>query len=485
MKPLPVVLLLLASASSTAQTFKLVRAQSGPSGTVDGSKFVLSETRSRFVYPQDKTLVVYFEWVGPIGEHVLAGHWKAPDGRVFEISADVRMRTQAPDFGAYWQYMLQEGLPNGVWTLEVRIDGEPAGSHSFEVISPELRPAPTTNQPPTHLTVEQIYSLVKPAMVWVHKIDRLGRRSDTSSGFVWAKDRIATAFQSVDSAQKLEIEFDDGRRVQTEELAGLNRLQDWAIVAVSTADVKPVQRAAATDLKIGERAVVFEVGQGKVRSIGGVDITAKHQDRLFGPRIAFSPSLSPSVTGGPLLTSRGAAAAVLGGSRTPGARIAGIDSPLWDNSAVRWQSESVPIWMLAEQPRATLAALLANGTLSPPLTHVPELVLGGTTRSLPRNPREGLPVETAEFSRMDREIIVYSAWRRSGKRSKGVMGGTVYDAGNRAIVTFTPRKISFSSPMSNLVFASFSPANLVEAPYRIDLIFEGEICWRGYFRIVD
>lgn len=452
---------------------------------VDGSKFVLSETRSRFVYPQDKTLVVYFEWVGPAGEHVLTANWKAPDGRVLEISADVRMRTQAPEFGAYWQYMLREGLPNGVWTLEVRIDGEPAGSHSFEVISPESAASAAAKQAPAHLTVEQIYSRVKPSLVWVHKIDRLGRRSDTSTGFVWAKDRVATAFQSVDSALKLEIEFDDGRRERTEELAGLSRLQDWAIVPVPTAGVKPVERASTVDIKIGERAVVFDIGQGRARAIGGVDITAQQQDPLFGPRIAFSPSMSPSVSGGPLLTSRGTAAAIIGGSRTPGARSVSIDSPSWDDGAVKWQSESVPISMLVEKPPATLASLLADGILSPPVTPVPEMVLAGTTRKLPKNPTEGLPVETLEFSRMDREIIVHSHWHKKAKRGKGLLGGVVYDAENRPVVTLVPRKISFGSQMSSSFFAAFSPANLAAAPYRIDLVFDGEICWRGFIRIVD
>ena len=75
-----------------------IRSLSGPSGKVVGSKFVFDETRNRFVYPQDKTLTVYFEWEAPQGLHVLTGSWRRPDGRVASISSDVKIETQSTVF---------------------------------------------------------------------------------------------------------------------------------------------------------------------------------------------------------------------------------------------------------------------------------------------------------------------------------------------------------------------------------------------------
>jgi recombinational DNA repair protein (RecF pathway) len=141
--------------------------------------------------------------------------------------------------------------------------------------------------------------------------------------------------------------------------------------------------------------------------------------------------------------------------------------------------------MLVEKPPATLSSLLDTGVLSPPFAPVPEMVLAGTTRNLPKNRNDGLPVEAVEFSRKDREIIVHSHWQKKAKRGKGLLSGVVYDAENRPVVKLVPLKISFGSEMSTTVSAAFSPANLPAAPYRIDLVFEGEICWRSFVRIVD
>ena len=59
-----------------APDFRLVRSLSGPSGKVEDAKFVFDESRTRFIHPQDKSFVVYFEWDGPSGTHTLTGLWK-------------------------------------------------------------------------------------------------------------------------------------------------------------------------------------------------------------------------------------------------------------------------------------------------------------------------------------------------------------------------------------------------------------------------
>ncbi|MBZ5727782.1 MAG: hypothetical protein LAP87_22640 [Acidobacteriia bacterium] len=64
---------LLTTAASPVEDFRLIRSVSGPSGKVDGPKFVFDEVRTRFVHPQDKAFIVYFEWEGPAGLHVLTG----------------------------------------------------------------------------------------------------------------------------------------------------------------------------------------------------------------------------------------------------------------------------------------------------------------------------------------------------------------------------------------------------------------------------
>ena len=122
---------------SHAQTPRLVRVQSGPSGKVVGSDFVLDETRNRFVYPQDRTVTVSFEWEWPAGDHVLTATWKRPDGRVASVSPDVKIQTPTPKLTAYWLFEISPNVGAGTWTVEIRIDGQPAASHAFEVVGTE------------------------------------------------------------------------------------------------------------------------------------------------------------------------------------------------------------------------------------------------------------------------------------------------------------------------------------------------------------
>jgi hypothetical protein len=82
-------LALLVGGAFQADSVKLLRSLSGPSGKTVGSDFVLDETRNRFVFPKDNSLVVYFQWEAPPGDHSLTGIWKQPDGRVVSISPDV------------------------------------------------------------------------------------------------------------------------------------------------------------------------------------------------------------------------------------------------------------------------------------------------------------------------------------------------------------------------------------------------------------
>ena len=137
---------------------------------------------------------------------MLTGIWKQPDGSVSSISPDVKVQTQTSSLSCYWIFELNPRLPNGVWTLEVRVDGQPAGSHPFEIAGMEAQ----VRQP----TVDQIFKAVAPSLVWIRKVDGTGRRSEAATGFVVQANSIATAFQSIDSAKSIEIEFADGHKVK-------------------------------------------------------------------------------------------------------------------------------------------------------------------------------------------------------------------------------------------------------------------------------
>jgi hypothetical protein len=284
----------LAAAASAADEFHLIRALSGPSGKVEGSKFVFDQVRNRFVYPQDKSLIVYFEWEGPPGNHVLTAFWKQPDGRTAAISPDIKIESATKQLNSYWTFIITDGMASGIWTVEIRIDGQPAGSQPFEIVAPEQPrappPEPAAPKPPT---MDDIFRNASRSMVWVHKIDAAGRREDTALGFVTGKNRVATAFQAVDAATKLQLEFSDGRKVETDEIAACSRTGDWALIEADTSAIPALPSGDPKLVSVGERLIVFNVENG-ARAIGGVDISGRRMVPGFGERIQISPRWRPT-----------------------------------------------------------------------------------------------------------------------------------------------------------------------------------------------
>ena len=283
----------LAFAQSLPTGPRLLRSQSGPSGKVVGNQYVLDEVRNRFVYPQDRGLVISFEWQTTPGDHVMTATWKDPSGKAVYISADLRVQTESTELRGYWTYDIYDTTAAGIWTLEVRVDGQPAGAHNFELVVPALPVAPTLP------SANDVYKSALPSIVWVHKLDKTGRRVDTSTGFVYGKDRVATAFQSIDSADGLEVEFSDGRRVPTAEVWAANRLQDWALLKADTGALPALAFEAKPSFAIGEPLLAFNVESGMTRTFGSVDMSGTRSDPLFGERIQIAPPMSAETAGGP------------------------------------------------------------------------------------------------------------------------------------------------------------------------------------------
>ena len=477
-------------AAASAGDLRLIRSLSGPSGHVSGSKFIFDEMRSRFVYPQDKTLTVYFEWGAPPGLHVLSASWRQPDGRIATISSDVKIETQSPELNCYWVFTLTPDLPNGVWTVEVRIDGQPAGSHPFEIAGTEPARTAVTEPPPEpkQPTLDQIYKAVSPSVVWIYKLDQESRRVDTSSGFVYGAGRVLTAFQAVDSASQLEAEFASGRKVRVDSVVGCSRVGDWAMLSVDTASVAPIPRGDPEKVEVGGRLIVFNVDAG-ARVIGGVDIAGRRAVKDFGPRIQISPSVAPEAAGGPLLDLFGRAVAILGGSVTPGARFEGrvmnVSAGLFNSfSAENAATPLMPVFDRLEGDGKTLDALAKDGTLTIPIVAQPEFMYGATTADLPRRASDPLPKEISDFSARDPQICVSTMWIRKGKRSKGMMSARVYDAMNRLRVNVEPKKVTMGEIPMRVAF-TFAPTSLAPGVYRVDVNWDDQPAWRTFFRITD
>jgi len=476
---------------ATAPKYRLIRSLSGPSGKVEASRYVIDEVRSKFVVPPDRTIVILFEWEGPAGRHELSGIWKRPDGRTAAISP-IQMDVRERRFSAYWTNTLDSQMEAGIWELEVRIDGEPAGSHPFEVKVTEAAAPPVASLPAVPArrmpSMDELFALRR-SLVWIHKLDAQGRRVDTSTGFVIRPGQVATAFQSIDGASKLALEFSDGRRTESSDLLAWNRLQDWAVIKADTAAVAALPVARSEPVPIGDRLIAFHVEGQNVRVIGGVDVTARYNPAPFGERLRVDPTPAAQATGGPLLNGFGDVAAVIGGSVLPGLRPApGLQTSSWPPTRYQVNDAAIPIRLVPDLADASagtsLQSIAARGEFTAFLESDVNLTNAGTTREMSKDTKSTEYVH--EFRPSDATVAVFSIWQERLKR-KGPQEVLVkvYDLENRERVRVKPVKLKMAPHSLVQITTAFSPSGLPAGLYRVDLLNNGTPVWRTTIVITE
>jgi hypothetical protein len=487
--------LALAQSAALAQPARAIRCQSGPSGVVvDAGTFRIESPRSRFIFPNDKSLVIYCEFEGNPGRNVLTGVWKDPSGKSVFVSADVQLQTPGRAFSAYWTYYLSEEMPPGPWTLEIRVNGQVAGSHLFEVVTPAKAPEAPVIPPVDERkfpTLDELFTR-QDALVWIRKRDPAGRVIDIATGFVIAKDQIATAFESIDGAASIDVETASGQKHNVNALVAWNRLQNWAILPVPTADMKPFDRATEAP-KLGARVTVFNAEPNAIRTIGGVDFVGKN---AAGSQWLLQPTAAMSAVGGPVLDSMGAVVGILASNETPGLRIGTVQAlsiPRWrllnSLSTVGIPISLVPAMSPAETKPTPLSEILAKGEITPPLasTSAPELQYATVSLDLPKTLTElGSSMrEVNEVSKgSNSEVGVYSVWRRvQPKVVEGMLSMTVSHAGNSRAIVSDAVKIKLPAQGVTQQVYRFQPARLPPGVYRIDLLWNGDVVWRSGLRV--
>jgi hypothetical protein len=430
-----------------AQAPQLIRAISGPSGRVVGNDLVIDDVRDRFVYPQDRSLVVYFEWRVPAGSHVLSATWKQPDGRVAVVSPDVQIQT--------------------------------SGAHTFELAGKALDPL---------YSLDRIVKTYLPSTVWVDRLDQQGDRIDRSSGFVLAPGVIATAFQSIDAAAALAIEFADGRRVSPAGIAAVSRMGDWALLRADTGQVAPIPRARQGPA-VGANVAVFDTSNDQRTAIVS-RVLSIATPAGYPPRMLLRPGVEPAAVGGPVISEDGSVVGMVGASLTPGSRPdPRVPRPL-AGAEVSGPADTSGAILLADVPEApplavtTLGQLAAQGTLTPLLQPTPEFISGGI--SLTASAGASATPYGAEFSRGGNgTVTVYSTWRtqRNTRATKGTLAVTVYDAANHPHAR-AAKPVSLARAAQRFE-VSFPVQALPVGYYRIDVAWNDAPVWRGYVHIAE
>src|SRR5882672_9058642 len=358
-KLLAFFLLILSSASGSAQSapvmksYRVLRSVSGTAGHEDNNRYIMDEPRSVFVAGKDAKVTVYFEWEGPMGPHHFEGLWKSPEGKIVVIS-DFRYEAKTPQFSGYWTMLLSEATPSGEWSIEARIDGEPAGSHSFVVSG---SPTAASAAGPRLLSSSELYEKAFAATVIIEKIAADGAVLSKSSGFWIGEERLMTAFSAIDGATSLRITLRNGSQLSTDQVLAWNRWQDWAVLKVEGSARTWLKRGLRDVAGVGDRCVFLEFVPAGAKLADG-SITGKNGFPKAGERLLIASGVTALSFGGPLLDEYGNYVGILGGSIIPGGDpIRGLS--LLSESAIAgrtadWDSTGMAV------PQAVLPEVPAN-----------------------------------------------------------------------------------------------------------------------------
>src|SRR5882672_2258137 len=190
--------------------------------------------------PDDRQVIVYFEWEASKGTHHCEGSLKGPNGQLAVMSSFDYPATQTK-FGGFWTIPLLENTSAGIWTFESRVDGESAGELRFEIVSAK-RPADAVKEEPLPSAAE-IYARAVAASASIEKLDSRGQRIGGGSGVFLDDGLLVTTFRVIDGAQMLRIGLSNGSHLQSTDVVAWNRRQDWAILRLTGEKTAKLRKA--------------------------------------------------------------------------------------------------------------------------------------------------------------------------------------------------------------------------------------------------
>lgn len=478
--------------------FRMVRSISGTKGSTQAGQYVIEDPRTLFYVPDDNKIIVYFEWEGPLGRHHLEGIWKNPEGKIGSLS-DFDYESKEERFGAYFTVPISEVVPTGLWSLEVRVDGEVTGTHTFQIVA-AARPASAV---PTKrlLTPGEIYQRALAATVAVEGVGVDGENVGAGSGFFIAPNMVLTAFENIDGATTARVTISDGTRLEAQGVLKFSRLNDWALLSVQAPKSPPLPAAADKSREVGEHCFSLDEPQAGNRTIVDGYITGQRTFPEIGDRVNLSFGVQPLASGSPLLNGYGevigmvVVRSMLPGSKSldatrktlglayPG-NLYGPDSPLPSQTQMAIPISPVHLTMI-EGPPVSLAQLSLNGIFTPPLAGFENIIRGTVAKRVDRKGSDWEPVDQQfEYSRQNGQVVIFIIWSMREKL-KGLATLRLYDLNNHLIGNSQPKKFSLSKDQMRYMTYPLEIANLPSRTYRIDLAIDATPVWRTFIRVVD
>ena len=470
--------------------YRLIGSVSGTKLLEQSGRMALEDPRTVFYSPADKEIIVYFTWEGPPGQHHFEGLWKNPAGKVI-MTSEYDYKPDQRRFGGYFKMLTGDTPATGVWTIEARIDGETAGSHTFQITT-TARPEGATNAPARRmLSPSEIYNRAAAASVLVQNINAKGARRSVGTGFFIGPGQLLTTFQVIDGASRVRVDVPLNQLTEVTEVVAYKRRQNWVILKLPFDTMPVLKRAAPGSWSIGDRNYFLDVPREGNRVLVETMINGKQTISGMGERLNIANSINQRAVGSPLMNDFGEVIGMIGGSLLPGAAF-NEDAAFIEGSNnfgdVSRGAVAIPIELIADTSAnaTTIDGLLKAGQFTPALVSTASVLNGGLARTI--NKKTDPPQlidEKIEFSAANPDAVLLITWLPKEKR-KGYPSVRIYDIDNQMLsdtvnkkkITVTPNKLSYS--LWELNFAKLQPGI-----YRVDVLLDGDFVWRGFFRMVD
>lgn len=464
--------------------FQVVKILCGTKGELHGAQFTMEDQRTVFHVPQDHEIVIAFEWQGTPGTHHAVGTWRSPDGKV-ALTSDFEMHSDSTFYVGTWTLAIPATIAQGLWALEAQVDGKPAGSQIFQIVSDQ--PA----APPPPPSPAEIYQRAAPATIFVTSLDQNGELIGHGLGFLIANGTVLTAFQAIDGASSVRLDFADGSNATVSSVAAWSRPQDWAILKVNAPNGKPLEQAAANSWKIGDLCYVLTSEGQNSRTIQTVNITGMQGTGAPGQRLTITNLGPEGWLGAPLLDNYGRLIGILsGGMQGTGNRRMGLwevdpDQTGADLNPTVLPLAAIPPASISQQP-TTFTTLASEGALIIPVVTNPQAAIGVLCEDFRSFHGQAIvPVQLAgHLSRSQGHFSVVITWGPNEKVNS-LAQLRVYDLQNHALLQTTPSKIKLEPRVTSYSAWRIPTASLQPGVYRIDLLLDGQPQWRTFFRLAQ
>jgi hypothetical protein len=480
--------------------FRVVRSISGSAGAQGNGSYIIRDPRTTFHIPQDHRVIVYFEWEGPLGPHRFEGVWKSPDGKITSVS-DFDYDAKQVRFGGYWDMLISDNTPTGLWMVQALVDGELTGTHTFQVLAgPSAGGGPDAalgyaEPMRSPLAPAALYGKANASKVTIENRNEQGQLLNTGEGFLIGPGLVLTAFQVIDGASSLRVTGVSGRAIDTKTVAAWNRRQDWAILQVAGVEEPPFAIAKADSWSVGDRCFYLDAAGPGNRVIVATSIVGKNTFPHAGDRISLGTSPANTGIGTALLDEYGDVIGVTGGLLVPGVSTlegvrAGVPASLLLAGGLAVPAMATPMSQISVPApgvnTTTLEELTQTGQFVAPVVHREDILFGTMAREL-RREKDGLVdavQEKYEFSRSDGHAAVLLSLDPTRKQ-KVATTISVFDLDNKAVSQSAP-DVS-ATPGGKLVFLSkaLDIGKLEVGAYRLDVVMNGNPVWRTFFRITD